>query len=94
MEKKDFKLEFPNSEKTYINGKLYPDIKVAMRKVKLTPTVTEENGVRTVVENDPIYVYDTSGPFSDPQVDVDCRKGLPSLRGAWVEGKPSSLYEL
>ena len=85
MEKKDFKLEFPNSEKTYINGKLYPDIKVAMRKVKLTPTVTEENGVRTVVENDPIYVYDTSGPFSDPQVDVDCRKGLPSLRGAWVE---------
>lgn len=85
MEKKDFKLEFPNSEKTYIRGKLFPDIKVAMRKVKLTPTVTENDGKRVVVENDPVYVYDTSGPFSDPQVEVDVRKGLPNLRGSWVD---------
>ena len=54
-----------------MTGKLHPEIKVGMRKVLLTPTVTVEDGKRTVKENAPIYVYDTSGPYSDPNVKID-----------------------
>ena len=57
------KITYPSSEKVYMTGKLHPEIKVGMRKVLLTPTVTVEDGKRAVKENDPIYVYDTSGPY-------------------------------
>lgn len=68
-----------------MQGKLFPDIKVAMRKVNLTPTVTiDENGERQMTENDPVLVYDTSGPFSDPNVDIDLMQGLPRMRESWI----------
>lgn len=75
---------FPNSEKVYIQGKLFPEIQVAMRKVNLTPTVTVENGEKQLTENAPVYIYDTSGPFSDPQANLDLKKGLPRLREKWI----------
>ncbi len=75
---------FPNSEKVYIQGKLFPEIQVAMRKVNLTPTVTIENGEKKMTENPPVYVYDTSGPFSDPNANIDLKKGLPRLREKWI----------
>ncbi len=75
---------FPNSEKVYIQGKLFPEIQVAMRKVNLTPTVTIENGKKKMTENPPVYVYDTSGPFSDPNANIDLKKGLPRLREKWI----------
>ena len=79
-----FKITFPSSEKVYIPGKLHPELKVGMRKVTLTPTVTVENGKRVMTENAPVYVYDTSGPYSDPNVEIDLRKGLPRLREPWI----------
>lgn len=75
---------FPNSEKVYIQGKLFPEIQVAMRKVNLTPTVTIENREKKMTENPPVYVYDTSGPFSDPNANIDLKKGLPRLREKWI----------
>lgn len=75
---------FPNSEKVYIQGKLFPEIQVAMRKVNLTPTVTVGNGEKQLTENAPVYIYDTSGPFSDPQANLDLKKGLPRLREKWI----------
>ena len=59
---------YPSSEKIYLNGALYP-IKVAMRKIKLTPTVTYENGERIERPNDDLVVYDTSGAYTDPNVE-------------------------
>lgn len=78
--------EYPGSEKVYFQGTLFPDIRVAMRRVNLTPTVTvNADGTKTTRHNDPVYVYDTSGVFTDPQVEIDINKGLPRIRQAWNE---------
>ena len=78
------KISYPSSEKVYIPGNIHKDIKVAMRRVKLTPTVSIVNGEKKNKENCPVYVYDTSGPFSDPNAEIDLKKGLPRLREEWI----------
>lgn len=78
------KISYPSSEKVYIPGNIHKDIKVAMRRVKLTPTVSIVNGEKKNKENSPVYVYDTSGPFSDPNAEIDLKKGLPRLREEWI----------
>ena len=83
----NIKFNYPSSEKVYLSGKLYPEIKVGMRKVSLTPTIIVEGGERRVEPNDPVYVYDTSGPYSDPNVEIDLEKGLPKLRQSWIDGR-------
>ena len=70
-----------------MNGVIYPELRVGMRRVNLTPTVTIENGEKRMEENAPVYVYDTSGPYSDPKVEIDLEKGLPKLRKPWIEGR-------
>ena len=82
---KQIKITYPDSEKVYLPGELHPDLRVGMRCVHLTPTVVVEDGVRKQTENPPVYVYDTSGPYSDPDVQIDLRKGLPRLREAWIK---------
>lgn len=84
MKDNNIKITYPNSEKIYINGSIYPDIKVGMRKVTLTPSVSIKNGKRVMNENQPIYIYDTSGPYSDPKSIIDLKKGLPRLREKWI----------
>ena len=81
---KQIKITYPDSEKVYLSGELHPDLRVGMRRVNLTPTVTVEGGVRRQTENPPVYVYDTSGAYSDPDVQIDLRKGLPRLREPWI----------
>src|SRR5690554_4725704 len=71
---------FPNSRKIYVQGSR-PDILVPMREISLTPTVTDEG----VEENAPVFVYDTSGPYTDPNVTIDVRKRLADVRSAWIE---------
>ena len=78
------KITFPNSEKVYKTGTLFPEIKVGMRKVKLTPTVEKINGKEQVQENEDVYIYDTSGPFGDKDASIDLKKGLPRLREKWI----------
>lgn len=75
---------YPNSEKIHISGEIYPDLKVAMRRINLFPTVTVKDGVRTEAPNAPVTVYDTSGPFTDPSVKIDINAGLPRIREKWV----------
>ena len=75
---------YPASEKIYVPGTLFP-IKVGMRKISLTPTVTfDHDNNRIVTENAPVCVYDTSGPFTDPDVKVDINRGIPRLREQWI----------
>ena len=81
------RITYPESEKVYLKGSIHPDIRVGMRLVHQMPTVTMENGVRKEHPNPPVYVYDTSGPYSDPAVDIDLRKGLPRLREPWILGR-------
>ncbi len=71
---------FPASRKIYAEGSR-PDIRVPMREVTQTPTHTK----RGLEENPPIYLYDTSGPYTDPTVRIDLRAGLPEVRTAWID---------
>jgi len=74
---------YPNSTKIYVNGKLFP-IKVAMREIHQYPTVTIENGKRVEYPNEPVTVYYTSGPYTDPDIKIDINKGLPRKRESWI----------
>ena len=79
------KITYPESEKVYMQGQLHPYLKVGMRKVNLTPTVVVENGKKVMTENAPVYIYDTSGAYSDPEQKVDLKKGLPRLCEPWIQ---------
>jgi len=70
---------FPGSKKIYVQGSR-PDIRVPMREISLSDTPTDFGGEK----NPPVRVYDTSGSYSDPEVGIDLKKGLPSVRSAWV----------
>lgn len=74
---------YPGSEKVYVDGHIHP-IRVAMRRVNLTPTVKIVDGERMTRRNDPVYVYDTSGVYTDPDVKVDINEGIPRLREEWL----------
>ena len=83
--KDNIKISFPNSEKVYLPGNLFPDLRVGMRKVTLTPTVTiDADGKEHRRENAPVLLYDTSGPFGDKDASIDLKKGLPRLREPWI----------
>ncbi|HQQ62853.1 MAG TPA: phosphomethylpyrimidine synthase ThiC [Pseudomonadales bacterium] len=69
----------PGSRKIYIEGSR-PDIRVPMREISLTDTQLEKG----VEKNAAIRVYDTSGPYTDPAVKIDVRKGLPDVRSTWI----------
>ena len=71
---------FPNSKKVYLTGSR-PDIRVPVREISLADTPTAFGGEK----NAPVMVYDTSGPYTDPDVRIDLRKGLPDVRSAWID---------
>ncbi|MDA3808008.1 MAG: phosphomethylpyrimidine synthase ThiC, partial [Thiomicrorhabdus sp.] len=78
---------FPNSKKLYIAGKTH-DIKVGMRQIAVTDTFVSGTNENPVLEpNEPINVYDTSGAYTDPNIEIDIYKGLPQLRKSWIEGR-------
>ena len=75
----------PNSRKIFIEGSR-PDIRVPMREITQADTPTGFGGEA----NPPIFVYDCSGPYSDPAATIDIRSGLPALRAAWIEARGDS----
>lgn len=70
---------FPRSQKVYVQGSR-PDIRVPMREISLDVTPTAFGGEI----NAPVTVYDTSGPYTDPNVTIDVRQGLADVRSAWI----------
>ncbi len=73
---------FPNSRKVYVKGR-QPGVSVPMREISQDVTHAFDGDE----ENPPIYVYDTSGPYTDPTATIDLLKGLPPLRDPWIEGR-------
>ncbi len=63
---------FPASRKVHAHGRMFPEIRVPMREISLTDGST-------------FTVYDTSGPYTDPDVPIDVTRGLPAVRGTWIE---------
>ena len=90
----------PGSRKIYLEGSL-PGVRVPMREVRQSPTRRSGPGGETILdENPPVVLYDTSGPFTDPDVTIELRRGLAPLREAWIRargdvdaaGGPSSAF--
>ncbi len=79
---------FPKSEKIYVDGKIH-DIKVAMREVETDDFLSDSPDS----ERFRITLYDTSGPYTDPEVDIDVHRGLPPLREKWIR-KRGDVEEL
>ncbi|MDU4091902.1 MAG: phosphomethylpyrimidine synthase ThiC [Pantoea sp.] len=76
---------FPNSKRIWITGSR-PDIRVPMREIQLSPTLTGGDKASPVYEaNEPVPVYDTAGAYGDPEAVIDVHQGLPRLRSAWIE---------
>jgi len=90
---------FPNSKKVYVKGTLH-DIQVGMREITLSDTAVGSKENPTFEKNEPLCVYDTSGFYTDTNVDIDVHKGIPRLREAWIDARDdveflqsnSSLY--
>ena len=64
----------PASEKVYLEGTIHSEIRVPMRKITLS-------------NDDTLHVYDTSGPYTDPSVEIDVEKGIPAIRKSWIEAR-------
>ncbi|HET9396421.1 MAG TPA: phosphomethylpyrimidine synthase ThiC, partial [Nitrospiraceae bacterium] len=68
---------FPSSRKIYQPGELHPHLRVPMREITLHASAGER----------PLLIYDSSGPYTDPEVHIDIEKGLPRMRAAWLEAR-------
>jgi phosphomethylpyrimidine synthase len=74
----------PASSRVYVEGTIHPDVRVPMREIALSPT----KGFNGRVEaNEPVRVYDTSGPWGDPGYSGTVETGLPGLRKSWILGR-------
>ena len=73
---------FPNSKKIYVSGKVHPNIKVAMREISLSDTKHSMTGKMT--PNEPVTVYDTSGPYTDPNKEINVHQGIERIREQWI----------
>ena len=74
----------PASEKVFKAGVIHPHIRVPMREISVHPTANEP----------PVTVYDASGPYTDPSIEIAIERGLPRLRESWIEARgDTELYE-
>jgi phosphomethylpyrimidine synthase len=71
----------PNSTKVYVSGTLHPDIRVPLREIALSPTKSFKGDLEP---NEPVRVYDASGPWGDPTFKGEVTQGLPALRRDWI----------
>ncbi|MBU2945547.1 phosphomethylpyrimidine synthase ThiC [Zobellia uliginosa] len=76
---------FPNSKKIYVSGKIYPEINVAMREIALSDTKDSLTG--KLKPNESITVYDTSGPYTDPEKKIDVHSGIERIKEQWIVGR-------
>src|SRR4026209_721121 len=74
----------PNSKKVYVGGKLHTDLRVPFREISLAPTKSINGEIEV---NEPVRVYDTSGPWGDAEADVDVTRGLPPLRAKRIRNR-------
>ena len=83
----------PNSKKVYVSGALHPEIKVPFREISLSSSTTEDkNDHHKDNDESSILVYDTSGPYTDPNVKIDIREGLQPIRLPWITGREDVEY--
>lgn len=78
---------FPNSKKVYVEGTQH-NVRVGMREIELSDSLVGGDEKNPVFEpNEPVRVYDTSGPYTDPDTKIDVHVGLPKLRAEWIAAR-------
>ena len=77
-------LTYPGSRRIYIPGRLHPDVQVPLREILLSDTLLPDG---TAHSNDPVRVYDCSGPWGDAAYEGTAEQGLPALRAAWIRAR-------
>jgi phosphomethylpyrimidine synthase len=77
---------FPNSQKIYVEGS-QSDIRVPMREISCNDTPLGDSSEK----NPPVTVYDTSGPYTDPNATIDIQSGLPGIRADWIAKRADTL---
>jgi phosphomethylpyrimidine synthase len=80
----DDRSPLPNSRRVYVGGKIHPDIRVPFREISLAPTKSINGEIEV---NEPVRVYDTSGPWGDPDFHGHVTQGLPALRTKWIRDR-------
>lgn len=76
--------QLPNSTRVYLGGTLHPEVRVPFREIALSPTRSVSGDL---APNDPVRVYDCSGPWGDPAFEGDVEQGLPSTRAEWIRAR-------
>tara|TARA_R110002050_G_scaffold104052_6_gene213325 strand:- start:30764 stop:32623 length:1860 start_codon:yes stop_codon:yes gene_type:complete len=76
---------FPNSKKIYVKGEIHPQIRVAMREIYLSDTT--DSMTKNKTPNEPITVYDTSGPYTDPNKNINIHAGIERVRENWIKNR-------
>jgi phosphomethylpyrimidine synthase len=76
--------QLPGSRRVYVAGQIHPDVSVPMREIELTPTKSFNGQIEP---NEPVRVYDCSGPWGDPSFKGNVEEGLPSLRAKWIRAR-------
>ena len=76
--------QLPNSSRVYVEGQIHPDIRVPMREISLSPTKAFNGRIE---QNEPVRVYDCSGPWGDPAFTGTSDEGLPALREKWIAAR-------
>ncbi|HUA36936.1 MAG TPA: phosphomethylpyrimidine synthase ThiC [Candidatus Sulfopaludibacter sp.] len=76
--------QLPKSKKIYVQGELHKDVRVPMREIELTATKSHAGAIEP---NEPVRVYDCSGPWGDPKFTGTVEQGLPALRANWIRSR-------
>jgi phosphomethylpyrimidine synthase len=76
--------QLPNSRRVYVPGKMHPEVRVPMREIELQPTKSMAGATEV---NEPVRVYDCSGPWGDPEFNQNVTEGLPALRASWITAR-------
>ena len=84
LEPKSSDYVMPNSQRVYVEGEIHPEVRVPFREISLAPTKDFDGQLEP---NEPVRVYDSSGPWGDPQFTGDSSKGLPALRAEWIRAR-------
>ncbi|GEN11484.1 hydroxymethylpyrimidine synthase [Myxococcus fulvus] len=77
----------PASRKVYVSGVLHPDVRVPLREISQTPTRHGHGPDAQQTPNPAVHVYDSSGPYTDPEADIDLARGLAATRETWIQAR-------
>lgn len=83
-------LKYPGSRRIYVPGSMYPDIRVSMREVALSDSVFPDGSTES---NEPVRIYDCSGPWGDDEFSGSEEQGLPALRRPWISARADVVQD-